>query len=53
MQQTKLFRIRNKGNGRIQGTKKDNLNAMHPHKGLEIIWAKGYIINMGTETDWS
>jgi len=37
MQQTKMFRNRNKRNCRIQGTEKDNVNVMQPHKGLEII----------------
>ena len=38
----------------FKGQKRTTLMpCMHPHKGLEIIWAKGYIINMGTETNWS
>jgi hypothetical protein len=32
-----MFRNRNKRNCRIQGTEKDNVNVMQPHKGLEII----------------
>ena len=37
MQQTKMFRNRNKRNCRIQGTEKDNLNVMQPPKGLELM----------------